>query len=57
MKRQRLELIDWTEQFPNETPLEIAIRQSTFCPCGKTKEIGERTCGGSHAEATSDALL
>ncbi len=42
---ETLELIDWSEKFPNESSLQIAIRQSTFCPCGKQKEIGNKTCG------------
>ena len=40
-----IRLIDWAEEYPNETPLEIAIRQSTICPCGKPKEIGQADCG------------
>jgi len=45
VKRKTLELIDWSKRYPVESSLEIAIRQSTFCPCGKAKEIGNRTCG------------
>ena len=46
MKKQpKIEMIDWTEHYPNESPLEIAIRQSTYCPCGKPKEIGQANCG------------
>ncbi len=44
MYRKPLELIDWSERFPNESSLQIAIRQSTFCRCGKPKEIGEPRC-------------
>lgn len=40
-----LELIDWAERHPEENAQQIAIRQSTFCPCGKPKQIGESTCG------------
>src|SRR5205809_158525 len=43
---ETLELIDWSEKFPNESSLQIAIRQSTYCLCGKQKEIGQPTCGG-----------
>lgn len=42
---QKLELIDWSERFPNETPFQLAIRESTFCLCGKAKEIGQSNCG------------
>lgn len=42
--RQPLELIDWSKRHPKETSREIAIRQSTFCLCGKPKEIGSMTC-------------
>jgi|SRR5882757_50500 len=41
----KLQLIDWSERYPEESALEIAIRQSTVCPCGKPKQIGEPTCG------------
>jgi len=42
---QRIEFIDWTERYPAESSLETAIRQSTYCPCGKPKQIGDKTCG------------
>lgn len=45
MTRKPLELIDWSEQYPNESQAQIGQRQSTYCPCGKTKEIGEADCG------------
>lgn len=40
-----LELIDWSKRYPKESPLQIAIRQSTVCLCGKAKEIGDVNCG------------
>lgn len=40
-----LELIDWSERYPNETQAQIGQRQSTVCGCGKPKEIGEADCG------------
>lgn len=40
-----LELIDWSERYPNETQAQIGQRQSTICGCGKAKEIGEASCG------------
>lgn len=40
-----LEFIDWSERFPRETALQIAVRQSTFCLCGKSKDIGQASCG------------
>jgi hypothetical protein len=39
-----LELIDWSERYPNESSREIAIRQSTLCLCGRGKEIGRKRC-------------
>lgn len=44
-RRQKLELIDWSERYPQESSLQIAVRQSTVCTCGKNKEIGQATCG------------
>jgi DNA-directed RNA polymerase beta' subunit len=44
-KIEKLELIDWSERYPNESALQIAIRQSTYCLCGKAKEIGHGHCG------------
>ena len=51
MKRRALELIDWSERFPQEDSRTIAIRQSTYCcckaaDCRKQKEIGVLTCKG-----------
>jgi hypothetical protein len=40
----KLELIDWSERHPKEDARTIAIRQSTFCPCGKPKAIGTLHC-------------
>jgi hypothetical protein len=45
-----LELIDWSERFPNESSWEIAIRQSTLCLCGRQKQIGNRYCWDCDAE-------
>ncbi len=42
---RKLELIDWSERYPEESALQIALRQSTVCTCGKAKEIGHATCG------------
>ncbi len=42
---ETIELVDWSERFPHETALEIAVRQSTFCLCGKSKNIGQSSCG------------
>jgi hypothetical protein len=42
--RMPLELIDWSERYPNESSREIAIRQSTLCLCGRGKEIGRKRC-------------
>lgn len=47
----RLEMIDWSERFPQESSRTIAIRQSTYCCCGasdcrKSKQIGVMTCKG-----------
>lgn len=36
-----MEMIDWSERYPDETALQIALRQSTRCICGNPKEIGE----------------
>jgi hypothetical protein len=30
---------------PEESSLQIAVRESTYCLCGKRKEIGEQNCG------------
>ena len=49
-----LDLIDWAERYPNETALEIAVRQSTVCPCGKPKDIGAKTCG--HGSSSAETL-
>jgi hypothetical protein len=46
--RKPIELIDWSEQYPNESSLQIAVRQSTYCLCGKQKEIGEANCGADY---------
>jgi hypothetical protein len=40
-----LEMIDWSDRFPNEDSRTIAFRQSTLCLCGKPKEIGVMKCG------------
>ena len=40
-----LEFIDWSERYPEESSLQIAVRESTYCLCGKRKEIGEQNCG------------
>jgi hypothetical protein len=42
--RQQLEMIDWSERFPQASSRDIAIRQSTICLCGKCKEIGVMQC-------------
>jgi len=42
---QPLELIDWSERYPNETQAQIGARQSTYCFCGNKKEIGPIDCG------------
>ena len=48
-----LELTNWADEFPSESPLQIAIRQSTVCLCGKPKQIGEADCGcGKSAPAS-----
>jgi hypothetical protein len=44
---QPVEFIDWAERYPSENALQIAIRQSTYCPCGHMKQIGEANCGSS----------
>jgi hypothetical protein len=44
-RKERLEFIDWQERYPNESSLQLIVRQSTFCPCGRAKEIGEPNCG------------
>ena len=50
-----IELIDWSEQYPHENSLQIAIRQSAFCPCGRMKEIGKANCGGpAHLESEQE---
>jgi hypothetical protein len=40
-----LELIDWSERFPQESSFQIAVRQSTVCLCGQQKNIGDKSCG------------
>jgi hypothetical protein len=40
-----MELIDWSERYPEETQAQIGQRQSTYCPCGKSKQIGQPDCG------------
>jgi hypothetical protein len=44
LMNKHLEMIDWSKQYPNESALEIAIRQSTVCPCGNPKQIGAINC-------------
>jgi hypothetical protein len=40
-----IRLIDWADEYPAESSLQIAVRQSTVCPCGAPKAIGQATCG------------
>jgi hypothetical protein len=50
------QLIDWSEQCSDETPLQVTVRQSTVCLCGKRKEIGAPSCGcGTLAPKTTES--
>ena len=40
----KIDLIDWSKKYPNESNQETCQRQSTYCPCGNTKEIGKMQC-------------
>ena len=53
---RELELIDWSERHPEESSVQIAIRQSTFCPCGRAKQIGEPNCGAAYHMLAEDDL-
>ena len=50
--KRSIQLIDWSERFPEETARQIAVRQSTVCLCGKPKEIGATDCGCDYALAS-----
>ncbi len=41
---ETIRLIDWSERFPQESSLQIAVRQSTVCLCGQQKNIGDKSC-------------
>lgn len=43
--KKTVEFVDWAERFPEESAVQIAVRQSTFCLCGKPKDIGQSSCG------------
>lgn len=42
--RDQIVFVDWAERFPEETATQIAMRQSTICLCGQSKEIGKTSC-------------
>jgi len=48
--------IDWTKTYPLEKPGQIAVRQSTRCLCGETKQIGEANCPWCRALASPPYL-
>lgn len=54
-----IELIDWSERYPDASALEIATIQSTYCLCGQHKEIGAFICNSqcSLNKPTSDEKL
>lgn len=46
-------LTDWSEKHPQESARDIAVRQSTICPCGNHKEIGVMACKYCDAVASA----
>lgn len=45
MGGEGMELIDWSERYPELTPFQLAVLESTYCLCGKPKPIGQNNCG------------
>jgi hypothetical protein len=49
-----MELIDWSERYPEATSRQLAVIESTYCPCGNPKQIGQRSCNRPNHKLTPE---
>ena len=57
MTYTKLEMIDWSERYPNEIGPKLCLRESTYCYCGKPKQIGIADCGCGVTDTISQKPL